>query len=243
MMNRILVTLLFSNFILFASAQNAPNNFFPKEKLVLDVSGKRQKELKRRDHLLTKEHTTKQEKKELDTLLQKGDETVESVWDIIPGGCSWYCSGGNYEIKASSSLPNANGINYSAKSANDLSYATAWVEGREDEGIGEYLEYYFENQSPRVTKIIVSNGYVKSEAAWKNNNRVKRLKFYVNGKPYGFLNLSDTRDDQVFDIGTFGRNKNGKDLIFRFEILEVYKGDKYNDTAITEIYFDGIDDH
>jgi hypothetical protein len=25
--------------------------------------------------------------------------------------------------------------------------------------------------------------------------------------------------------------------------LEVYKGDKYDDTAITEIYFDGIDVH
>lgn len=85
--------------------------------------------MNRRDHLLNKEHTTKQEKKELDTLLQKDDETIESVWDIIGGGCSWYCAGGNYEIKASSSLPNANGINYSAKSANDLSYATAWVEG------------------------------------------------------------------------------------------------------------------
>jgi len=32
-------------------------------------------------------------------------------------------------------------------------------------------------------------------------------------------------------------------LILKFEILEVYKGSKYNDTAITEIYFDGIDVH
>jgi hypothetical protein len=29
----------------------------------------------------------------------------------------------------------------------------------------------------------------------------------------------------------------------RFEIMDVYKGDKYDDTAITEIYFDGIDVH
>jgi len=29
----------------------------------------------------------------------------------------------------------------------------------------------------------------------------------------------------------------------KFEILEVFKGDKYDDTAISEIYFDGIDVH
>jgi len=32
-------------------------------------------------------------------------------------------------------------------------------------------------------------------------------------------------------------------LKIKFEILEVYEGDKYKDTAITEIYFDGIDVH
>jgi len=29
----------------------------------------------------------------------------------------------------------------------------------------------------------------------------------------------------------------------KFEILEVYTGEKYADTAISEIYFDGIDVH
>ena len=29
----------------------------------------------------------------------------------------------------------------------------------------------------------------------------------------------------------------------RFEIIEVYKGDKYADTAISELFFDGIDVH
>ena len=29
----------------------------------------------------------------------------------------------------------------------------------------------------------------------------------------------------------------------RFEILEVYEGDKYDDTVISELFFDGIDVH
>ncbi len=57
------------------------------------------------------------------------------------------------------------------------------------------------------------------------------------------LDLNDSRNIQEFNFDPLGRNKDGTDLVLRFEILEVYKGTKYDDTAITEIYFDGIDVH
>ena len=221
------------------TAQSQIKNFYPKKVVKPDLSAKREKEINRQNELLQKKVPTASEQKELNTLLEKYGEVVENAWDIIDGGCSWYCGGGNYKIKASSSL----GVSYKAEFANDLSYKTAWVEGKKDEGIGEYLEYYFKNDSPRITEIIISNGYMKSEETWKNNNRVKKLKLYVNGVPFGILNLKDSRTDQYFEVGTLGHNKNGTDLILKFEILEVYKGSKYNDTAITEIYFDGIDVH
>ena len=221
------------------TAQSQINFFYPKKVVKPDLSAKREKEINRQNELLQKKAPTASEQKELNILLEKYGEVVENAWDIIDGGCSWYCGGGNYKIKASSSL----GDSYKAEFANDLSYKTAWVEGKKDEGIGEYLEYYFKNDSPRITEIIISNGYMKSEETWKNNNRVKKLKLYVNGVPFGILNLKDSRTDQYFEMGTLGHNKNGTDLILKFEILEVYKGSKYNDTAITEIYFDGIDVH
>ena len=221
------------------TAQSQIKNFYPKKVVKPDLSAKREKEINRQNELLQKKVPTASEQKELNILLEKYGEVVENAWDIIDGGCSWYCGGGNYKIKASSSL----GDSYKAEFANDLSYKTAWVEGKKDEGIGEYLEYYFKNDSPRITEIIISNGYMKSEETWKNNNRVKKLKLYVNGVPFGILNLKDSRTDQYFAVGTLGHNKNGTDLILKFEILEVYKGCKYNDTAITEIYFDGIDVH
>ena len=221
------------------TAQSQIKNFYPKKVVKPDLSAKREKEINRQNELLQKKAPTASEQKELNILLEKYGEVVENAWDIIDGGCSWYCGGGNYKIKASSSL----GDSYKAEFANDLSYKTAWVEGKKDEGIGEYLEYYFKNDSPRITEIIISNGYMKSEETWKNNNRVKKLKLYVNDVPFGILNLKDSRTDQYFEIGTLGHNKNRTDLILKFEILEVYKGSKYNDTAITEIYFDGIDVH
>ena len=231
--------LLFLALLCGGTAQSQIKIFYPKKVVKPDLSAKREKEINRQNELLQKKVPTASEQKELNILLEKYGEVVENAWDIIDGGCSWYCGGGNYKIKASSSL----GDSYKAEFANDLSYKTAWVEGKKDEGISEYLEYYFKNDSPRITEIIISNGYMKSEETWKNNNRVKKLKLYVNGVPFGILNLKDSRTDQYFEVGTLGHNKNGTDLILKFEILEVYKGSKYNDTAITEIYFDGIDVH
>jgi hypothetical protein len=170
-------------------------------------------------------------------------ESVESLYDVLPIGCSWYCGGGPSLITASSELPTYKGITYEAVNAHDLSLSTAWVEGVKGYGIGQYLEYVFENQSPRVTTILLYNGYVKSEKAWKENSRVKQLLLSINNTPYAILELADTRARQQFNVGAIGHNPFGLETVLRFEILDVYPGTKYEDTAISEIYFDGLDVH
>lgn len=242
-MKNLILILIASLSSTFSYGQNEPKTFEPSSYYAPDLSIETKNEIDRQTELLSKEDLTETEKVELDTLVRKYGEVVESVWDVVDGGCSWYCGGGNYKVSASSELTTQNHNSYKAKSANDLSYLTAWVEGKKGSGIGEYIEYSFKNNSPRITSIIISNGYMKSENTWKNNNRVKSLKLYVNGKVFGILNLTDSKTDQTFKLGTFGHNEDGSDLILKFEILEVYKGDKYDDTAITEIYFDGIDVH
>ena len=223
--------------------QDEPQIFEPSIYYTPDLSVETKAEIERQTELLDKDQLTDVEKMELDSLVHKYGEVKESVWDVVDAGCSWYCGGGNYKVFASSELIPQKNTNYNAKSANDLSYETAWIEGKENSGIGEYIEFSFKNSSPRITSIIIANGYMKSEDAWRNNNRVKSLKMYVNGVLFGVLQLADTRTDQTFKIGTFGHNEDGSDLVLKFEILEVYKGDKFNDTAITEIYFDGVDVH
>ncbi len=108
------------------TAQSQIKNFYPKKVVKPDLSAKREKEINRQNELLQKKAPTASEQKELNILLEKYGEVVENAWDIIDGGCSWYCGGGNYKIKASSSL----GDSYKAEFANDLSYKTAWVEGK-----------------------------------------------------------------------------------------------------------------
>lgn len=90
----------------------------------------------------------------------------------------------------------------------------------------------------------ILNGYVKNQALWEANGRVKSLKVYYNGELYAVLELEDSRTLQCFDVGILGTHvKGAPDWDLRFEIAEVYPGTKYSDTVISELYFDGIDGH
>jgi hypothetical protein len=67
---------------------------------------------------------------------------------------------------------------------------------------------------------------------------------YYNGKPLATLSLQDSRTLQTFNMGTLGYHDSTKpDWTLKFEILEVYPGTRYDDTAFAELYFDGINVH
>jgi hypothetical protein len=171
-------------------------------------------------------------------------ETFAGIYDIVGDGCSWYCAGGPDTVTASSALAPQGKNTYEGYHAHDLSLRYAWVEGAAGQGEGEYLEYRFHPESPRITHIKVYNGYVKSEKAWRANSRVKVLRLHVNGKPLARMHLTDTRAEQVFALPEpLGRLGNRQDLRLRFEIESVYPGERYEDTAIIEIFFDGLDVH
>ena len=157
------------------------------------------------------------------------------------GNCSWYCGGQIDSVTASSALADR----YAAEKAHDFSIVTVWVEGVEGNGEGEYLRYSFPGTCPRITTVLIHNGYVKNWEVWYDNARVKRLLMYYNDEPYAILNLQDTMGLQSFDVGVLGYEDKDSAPAWsiKFEILEVYPGKKYEDTAITEIYFDGIDVH
>ncbi|MBR5770126.1 MAG: hypothetical protein IKY20_01000 [Alistipes sp.] len=157
------------------------------------------------------------------------------------GSCSWYCGGEIDSVTASSTLADR----YAAEKAHDFSIVTAWVEGVEGNGVGEYIKYAFPGTCPRITTVLIHNGYVKNWDVWRDNGRVKKLLMYYNDEPYAILNLQDTMGLQSFDVGVLGYEDKDSAPAWsiKFEILEVYPGKKYEDTAITEIYFDGIDVH
>ncbi len=129
---------------------------------------------------------------------------------------------------ASSTLASQGKNNYDLKNLSDSNPMTAWVEGNPDYGIGEYFEF----TGPNVNTIY--NGYQSSSTNWKNNSRVKRFKVYKNNKPLCLLDLTDEMGVQIFELP---RTEDGSNVShkFRFEIVDVYKGLKYSDVAISEI--------
>ena len=165
----------------------------------------------------------------------------EDHLDVGSRGCSWYCGGGPDSILASSTLSPNKTLDYKADNAHDFSLRTAWVEGVKGYGTGESITFRFAKQSPPVTTVEIFNGYMKSDNVWQDNSRVKQLKLYVNDKPYALLNLKDIKSKQIFAIDTL--QGVDKELYLKFEIADVYKGDKYDDAAISEIEFDGIGVH
>lgn len=183
--------------------------------------------------------------------LDKVSEVHSDYWQVGTDGCSWYCGASVAQVSASSYLSAQGNTTYTPKNAHDFDYKSAWVEGVSGYGVGEYITYSFPQENPRITTISIVNGYVKSEKAWKANSRVKKLKMYLDDVPYAILVLEDKKAAHHFTVAPIGNGDRDNydelsklpDWTLKFEILEVYPGEKYEDTVISEIYFDGIDVH
>ena len=128
------------------------------------------------------------------------NEAFEGLEWAVQGGCSWYCAGGPDSVWASSYLSSQSDNTYLPENAHDLNLKLAWVEGTSGYGEGEWITYRFKPNSPRITEIRIYNGYVKSEKAWNNNSRVKKLKLYMNNEAIAILYLQDTHREQIFTL-------------------------------------------
>lgn len=154
---------------------------------------------------------------------------------------------------ASSTLSRHKSISYAIENIYDLDLNTAWVEGSEGYGIGELISFTLndvENNDPYkfYGVIEIFNGYCKSEKIWKDNSRVKSLKILLNDLPIGVINLKDTWQYQKVDISClFNENLKNRESssvydltngdTLSFEIVDVYRGDRYDDVAISEFVF------
>ncbi|PXV69291.1 intein [Dysgonomonas alginatilytica] len=187
---------------------------------------------------------------------KKGENFESMVWSTDPMGCSWYCGAYHFET-VSSSLSSTSSSGYDASSIFDFDVRTAWVEGAKGYGIGEYVEVHFPINYAQATDCYIVNGYNKDERIWKNNSRVKTMNLYVDEKLIGIVNLKDTRDEQSFSLPDTIPNLSDttafkimevegekyKVSTLKFLLTDVYRGDKYDDTAISELFFNGIGVH
>lgn len=88
-----------------------------------------------------------------------------------------------------------------------------------------------------LTGLYIVNGYAKNEELFKANSRVKKLKLTLDGKEEYIIELEDTMNPQLIDI-VYKQEPSFEvfnPIEATFEILEVYPGEKYEDTCITSL--------
>ncbi len=196
-----------------------------------------------RDQMINEKYIEISKKLETISYDQLTKEEQSIIGEAEEGeGCDWYCGGGPKEISASSTLPDQGPNSYAAKNIHDFNHSTAWVEGKNDYGIGEKIHFTFGGKSPRVTSLEIYNGYQKSKSAWMANSRVKTLRLYIDGIAIADLALQDIRTSQIFETGVLWEHRES-DHILTLEIRAVYPGTKWPDTCISDIRFDGLDVH
>lgn len=110
--------------------------------------------------------------------------------------------------------------------------STCWAEGADGPGIGEWIQFGFDTPK-RLKALKIIAGYTKTEAIYQANNRVKRLKVVFSD---GESQLVDLLDQNGFQRVLIDRDKPTRQV--RLIIMDVYKGQKYADTCISEIEFE-----
>ena len=131
-------------------------------------------------------------------------------------------------VTASSSMPDWGKYHYGPGMAFDGNRETAWVEGKNDSGIGEFIELSL-NRDMTIDTIGVMPGFFV-ERYFKTNNRVKKLKVRA-GDSVIDISFRDEMTLQRFQLPsriTFNK--------IVFEISDVHRG-KDPDTCIAELEF------
>lgn len=113
---------------------------------------------------------------------------------------------------------------------NDLE--TSWKELEPTAGEGQWLDFFFKKKM-NIDKIKIANGFQKDKDSFEKHNRLKTVHVCINDdeEDCQLLTLKDSFGWEEVSIGKEGVSK------LRIIIDSVYKGSKWDDTAISEIAF------
>ncbi|TDX44496.1 NADase-type glycan-binding domain-containing protein [Orenia marismortui] len=106
---------------------------------------------------------------------------------------------------------------------------TAWIEGVEGDGIGEYLTFYF-LRAIDIEGMKILNGYAKSNKLFEVNNRIKALELIINRSQRKTILVDDINKEQIINF----KAENVRSI--KLIIKDIYKA-KFDDTALSGIEF------
>lgn len=119
---------------------------------------------------------------------------------------------------------------YYAANAIDGKRSTAWIEGVDGPGIGEWIRFDFDRDIV-IHRILIEPGYFKSPQIWSGNNRLATITAQFSDGSSRELTFTDSMTSQKVDVGAI-RTK-----WVRFVIKSVYYGTD-PDTALSEVAFE-----
>jgi hypothetical protein len=144
-------------------------------------------------------------------------------------------------ISASSCLVDPNiPLRYSLQNAFDGDPSTSYVENTENDLIEISLTYF---NYEKIIKIAVINGYAQNLSIYKRNNRIKTIGIASPewNKEHGSL-FSVLKKELLLKDNYLSYQFYNVSLPDEIRILNIYKGEAYNDTCLAELnlYFDGF---
>ena len=119
---------------------------------------------------------------------------------------------------------------YYPANAIDGKRSTAWIEGVDGPGVGEWIRFDFDREI-NLHRILFQPGYFKSPAVWAQNNRLATMTAQFSDGSSRQLTFDNRMDSQKVDIGSV------KTRWVRLTIDSVYSGTD-PDTALSEIAFE-----
>ncbi len=145
-------------------------------------------------------------------------------------GEKWFMTHTNYEVTASSTLPEADETSYKAENIKNLWARETWSEGAPGPGVGEWLELKPIAPKP-LTSIEIQPGYLKTEELFKANARPKKVLIELNDEhqfPVEFPDIMEAKE-----IPILGYTKDVKKIRLTFQ--EVWPGAKFEDLCVSSV--------
>lgn len=137
----------------------------------------------------------------------------------------------NVSVIASSTIENQGNNSYHASNLLDGRLETSWATSYKD----NEERLIFNTPICTIQKIIINNGYGKSEKSYKDNSRARNISIYINGEFIQNKILEDTWRPQTIILDTPYHDVQE----IKITITDIYRGLKYNDLCISEISFWG----
>lgn len=131
-------------------------------------------------------------------------------------------------VSATSSLSEYD-MTHSPDRVTDGDLTTAWVEGANGQGEGESLILTFDG-TYEVSGVVVNGGYQKSSDLYYKNSRPASVKVTCSDGTSQVYEMSDTFGEQIIQFTSPVKTES-----LTFTIQSVYPGNKYEDTAFSEI--------